>query len=356
MDIALRTLSRSRRLGLVTSTMEYAKLGATGVEVSRICLGTVFRAEPDEQNCCAVIAKAIDLGCNFLDCANVYRNGLSEDFVGKAIKGMRQQLVITTKVGALATSGSHSAGLSRCALMREAEASLLRLKTDYIDLYLCHFPDPGTPLEETLRAMDDLVRQGKIRYPGCSNFPAWQLCESLWISDRAGLISFACNQALYNLLDRRIEDELMPFCAYKNVALTVYASTAIGLLSGHCRYGHPPPARSPWDSGPYNYRAAMTRRTDEVVQTLIDIARKRSKTPIQVAIAWCLSRPQVTSVIVGADTMAHVEEDFGAAGWQLAEGEMAQLEEVSAGMRMVLRKDAPEGYIPKPLGEAATEN
>jgi aryl-alcohol dehydrogenase-like predicted oxidoreductase len=194
--------------------------------------------------------------------------------------------------------------------------------------------------------MEDLVRQGKIRYPGCCNFPAWQLCESLWISGRANLAAFVCDQMPYSLLDRRIEDELVPLCRHKQVSITAYAPTVIGLLSGLCRFGQPPPPGSPWYLGPYNYRAAMTRKTDQVVATLIDIARERGKTPMQVAMAWCLKRGEVTSVIVGADTVEYVEEDFGAVGWRLADEERARLDQVSKGMRMTVRKDSPEGFQP----------
>jgi aryl-alcohol dehydrogenase-like predicted oxidoreductase len=226
------------------------------------------------------------------------------------------------------------------------EASLTRLKVDYIDLYLCHFPDPDTPLEETLRTLDDLVRQGKIRYPGCSNFPAWQMCESLWISDRGSLAKFACNQVAYSLLDRRIEEELIPFCAHANVGITAYATTAIGLLSGRYGYGQAPPTGSPWALGPYNYRAIMTRAVDDVIRALAATARERQKSPAQVAMAWCLARPQVASVIVGADTTEHVAEDFGAVGWQLSAGEVNHLDTVSWGMRMSVSKDALQGYDP----------
>jgi aryl-alcohol dehydrogenase-like predicted oxidoreductase len=326
--------------------MDYAALGRTGLKVSRLCLGTAFRSERDKPACVEVIRRAVDLGCNFIDCANAYREGLSEEIVGEAVRGDRDSLVIASKVGAAVEAGINGGGLSRKAIMREAEASLRRLRTGYIDLYLCHFPDPGTPLEETLRAMDDLVRQGKIRYTGCCNFPAWQLCESLWISDRANLASFVCDQVAYNLLDRRAEEELLTFCRHKNVSVTAFAPTAIGLLSGQCRRGQPPPPGSPWDRGPYNYRAAMTAQTDRVIQELLDIARERGKTPMQVALAWCLTRPEVTSVIIGADTVEHVDEDFGAARWKLSDEERARLDRLTEGMRMSIRKDAPDGYRP----------
>jgi aryl-alcohol dehydrogenase-like predicted oxidoreductase len=324
--------------------MEYLKLGATDIEVSRLCLGTVFRAEGPEAACLATIERAADLGCNFLDCANVYRDGFSEQVVGKAVKGRRNKFIITSKVGAATVEGVNNGGLSRRTIMRDVEASLKRLGTDYIDFYLCHFPDPNTPLDETLRAMDDLVRQGKIRHPGCSNFPAWQLCEALRLSSESNCASFACNQVQWSLLDRRIEEELIPLCTSKNVAITVFAVTFIGLLSGRYRYGQPPPPGTPWEKGPYNYRAAMTRATDRVIQTIIEVAQQRGKTAVQVAIAWCLTRPQITSVIIGADVPEQVEEDFGALGWKLADDELSRLNDVSEGMRMTVYKDAPDGY------------
>lgn len=326
--------------------MEYAKLGCTNMEVSRVCLGTVFRSEGDEQSCIALISRAIDLGCNFIDCANVYRDGLSEQFVAKVLQGRRDRLLITTKVGARTREGINCGGLSRDTILRDVEDSLKRLQTDYIDLYLCHFPDQDTPLEETLRAMDDLVRQGKIRYPGCSNFPAWELTESLRVSDRAHLARFVCNQVVYSLLDRGIEDELIPMCGRESVAITTYAPTAIGLLTGHYRYGEAPLGGSPWELGPYNYRAAMTRQTDQVIQLLTYIANEHGNSPAQVAIRWCLMKPHVASVIVGADTIKHLEEDVGAVDCKLSAEEVARLDTVSASMRMFIRKDAVRGYNP----------
>jgi aryl-alcohol dehydrogenase-like predicted oxidoreductase len=255
--------------------MDYVQLGFTGIRVSRISLGTVFRSEPDEAKSVATVHRAADLGCNFLDCANIYRDGLSERIVGKAIKGRRDQFVVTTKVGSPTAPDINGEGLSRKNIFREVEASLSRLDTDYIDLYLCHFPDPRTPIEETVQAMDDLVRQGKIRYPGCSNFAAWQLSEALGFSTREHLYPFACNQVLYNMLDRHIEDELIPYVRRCRVAITVFAATAIGLLSGRYRYGQPPPPGSSWARGPYNYRVAMTRKVDRVIQAVIEIAQER---------------------------------------------------------------------------------
>ena len=279
--------------------MEYARLGSTDLRVSRVCLGTVFRSEMDEATCLRALETGLDFGINFVDCANVYREGYSETIVGKFLKGRREQLIVNTKVGS--DLGGESGGLSRAAIVRAVEASLKRLKTDFVDSYLCHFPDPSVPAEETVRAMDDLVRQGKIRYPGCSNFETWRLFEALDVSRHGNMASFASNQVLYSLLDRRIEDELVPFCRERNVAITCFATTAIGLLSGRYRYGQPPPADTSWFRGPYNYRAAVSQQVDEVIAALLEIASARGKTPTQVAMAWCLGRPGVTAVITGAD-------------------------------------------------------
>jgi aryl-alcohol dehydrogenase-like predicted oxidoreductase len=324
--------------------MEYANLGNTGIKVSRICLGTVFRSDGDEWACRAVIARALDLGCNFIDCANVYRDGLSEQFVGRAIRGRRHDVVLATKVGAV--TGERAGGLSRAAIIRQVEASLARLGTDYIDLYSCHFPDPLVKIEETVRALDELVGQGKVRHIGCSNFAVSLLSEALAISERDHLASFVSNQVMYNLLSRQAEDDVIPFAAGHGVSITAFAPTMIGLLSGHCRYGQAPPPGSPWDRGPYNYRAVMSRHVDSVIAALIEIAGYRGKTPIQVALAWCLENSQITSVIVGADKPEHIDEDFGAAGWHLTDAERDHLNRVSAGMRIAIPKDAPDGFQP----------
>lgn len=326
--------------------MEYTKLGSTELKVSRICLGTVFRSEMDQDSCIATIHEAQAQGCNYLDCANIYRNGLSEQIVGKAIKGRRDQFVVSTKVGAEPTTGGAAGkgGLGRESITNAIEDSLQRLDTDYVDTYLCHFPDPATPIEETLGAMDKLVRQGKIRYPGCSNFESWRLCEALNACEGDGLAPFVCNQVLYSLLDRQVEYETVPYCMRRNVSVTVFATTLIGLLSGRYRFGKAPPEGTSWHRGPYNYRAAMTLHTDEVIAAVIDVAMARGKTPTQVAMAWCLANPGVTSVIIGADTIERVRENWGAVGWQLTEEELDRLNKVSKGHCLEVRKDCPDGW------------
>jgi aryl-alcohol dehydrogenase-like predicted oxidoreductase len=324
--------------------MQYTTLGLSNLTVSRISLGTVFRSEPPDDVCLAAIDEAAERGCNFIDCANCYRDGLSERLVGRFLRGRRDRFVVTTKVGAAMASSDQPAGLSRAAIHRAVDASLRRLGTDYIDCYLCHMPDPDTPIEETLGAMDELVRAGKIRYPGCSRFESWRLRESLTVAERDGVSPFICNQVGYSLLDRRIEDELVPLCRQRNVAITAFACTAIGLLSGRFRHGQAPPPETSWARGPYNFRAAMTPGVDRVVQALIDVAERHDRTPTQVAMAWCLRQDPVASVIIGADTPERVRENLDAADWILPDDDWEHLNRLSQGQRLVVRKDCPRGY------------
>ncbi len=325
--------------------MEYRNLGKTGVKVSSICLGTAFRGQDDEKICIQVIDRAIDLGCNFIDTA-LYGQGRSETIVGKALKDKRDHIVLCTKVFALLGNSPNHSGLSRLNLMRAIEDSLKRLRTDHIDLYLLHRFDPETPLEETLRALDDMVRKGKVRYIGCSRFSAWKIMEALWTSDVRRLDPFVCIQNQYNLLNRReLEPDLMPLCREHGLGILVYSPLAIGLLSGRFRRGQEPPANTPWGKGSlrglspskYDFEAAMTERADRIVQTLIDIGAKHGKTPAQVAVAWLLDHEEVSALIHGADLPEQVDEVFGAADWRLASESRATLDEVS-------KVDEPKKY------------
>jgi len=324
--------------------MQYTHLGASELRVSRLSMGTVFRREPDERTCIEAIHTARELGCNYLDCANVYRDGLSEVIVGRAIRGQRDQYVVSTKVGTAMPSVATTTGLRRDNITACCEASLRRLDTDYLDCYVCHTPDPDTPIDETLAALDQLVKQGKIRYPGVSNFASWQVFEALQCCGEHARTAPVCNQVGYSLLDRRIENELVPFCSRLGVGITVYASTAIGLLSGRYRYGQPAPEGSSWHRGPYNYRAAMTPAVGQVIDAVVDIARRHDRTPLQVAVAWCLRLPVVNAVIIGTDTPEMARENFGMGDWELLPEEIAELDEVSDGHSLAVRKDCPEGY------------
>ena len=310
--------------------MKYRNFGGAGVKVSPICLGTAFRGAPDEDVCRATIDRAIDVGINFIDCANEYQRGRCERIVGRALTGRRDQIVLTTKVCSPTGDGPNDAGLSRFHIMREVENSLSRLQTDYIDIYLAHSVDLDTPIEETLGAFDDLVRQGKVRYIGCSNFAAWQVCKALWTSDRRNLTPFICVQDHYNLLDRRIERELMPLCRSEGLGIMTYSATAVGLLTGRFRRGQPPPPGTLWAGNLKRFEQTMTPAADRVVETLISIAAERGRTPAQIAIAWILSHPGISSAMIGPDAPAHVDENIGGIGWKLGDEELRKLNDASA--------------------------
>lgn len=315
--------------------MEYRNFGLAGVKISPICLGVAFRGRPDKPLQRATIERAIEAGVNFIDCANTYQRGDSERVLGEVIKDRRDQFVITTKVCEPINKGSNDPtvpndrGLSRFHIMREVEKSLSRLQTDYIDIYLLHHVDPTTPIEETLRALDDLVRQGKVRYIGCANFAAWQVCKGLWISERRNLAPFICVQNHYNLLDRSPEREIMPFCRAEGLGMMTYSPLAIGLLTGRFRHGVAPPADTPWGQGRLRFDEVMSPDADRVVETLIRIGAARGKTPAQVAIAWVLSHPEISAAMIGPDSPEQVEENLGGVGWELTDDERAALDEAS---------------------------
>ena len=308
--------------------MEYRRLGQAGVKVSRICFGAGVRGPLDEAQFVQAIERAIDLGCNFIDCANNYGKGESESILGRVIKGKRDDLVITSKVFTRTGPGPNDGGLSRYHIMREVERSLQKLQTDRIDIYYMHHVDPGTALAETLRTMEDLVRQGKVRYIGVSNFNGARVVELLWTAERLGLEPIVCLQNQYNLLHRRqIETDLLPVCRRFGLGLMTYSPLAVGLLSGRFRRGVPPPANGFWTQS--QLEGTLSERGDQVVQTLIDLAHERDVTPAQMAIAWLLDHPEVTAPITGADRPEYVDEVFGALDIQLTSTEREKLDQVS---------------------------
>jgi 1-deoxyxylulose-5-phosphate synthase len=296
--------------------MEYRRLGHAGIKVSPICLGAGVRGLLDENRFLRTIAHAIDLGCNFIDCANNYGVGQSERLLGQAIKGKRDQLVITSKVFTKVGPGPNDQGLSRRHIMQQVDRSLKQLQTDWIDIYYMHRPDPDTPIEETLRTMEDLVRQGKVRYVGASNHTAAQAIELLWIADRLGLEPIVCVQNHYNLLHRwEIEPELMAVCGRYGLGLLAYSPLAVGLLSGRFRLGATPPSDTYWDQE--RLQAALTERADQIVGTLVELAAELGATPAQLAIAWLLDHAEITAPIVGADRPEYVDEVLGALSLRL---------------------------------------
>ncbi|MFH1567907.1 MAG: aldo/keto reductase [Gemmatimonadota bacterium] len=310
--------------------MDYVNLGRAGVKVSRICLGTAFRGQADDKTCVRIIDRALDLGCNFIDSANFYGQGRSETIVGKALKQKRDDAVLTTKVWSPMGQGPNDRGLSRFHIMRELERSLKRLQTSHVDLYLLHAFDGDTPLDETLRAMDDLVAQGKVRYVGACNFTAAQVVESLWTGDSLGLRPLACLQNQYNLLHRwELEPELLSLCRRRGLGLMTYSPLAIGLLSGRFRKGQAPPPDSPWAKGHYDLIRALTDQVDDIIQTLVDLGGKHGKSPAQVAVAWILDHEEVSAAIVGPDTPDHVDDVCGGLEWRLTPEERHALDQAS---------------------------
>ena len=310
--------------------MNYTNLGATGLKISPVCLGTnMFGAGyVDDARAVSVIDAALDAGINFVDTADAYNAGHSEVVVGKAIRERRDDFVVATK-GFIATGdGPNDVGLSRKHLISAVDASLRRLDTDYIDLYQVHYYDPDTPLEETLRTLDDLVRAGKIRYIGCSNFAAWQLMKALWVSDKHGLERFQSVQPEYNLGKRDIEGELFDACEDQNVGIIPYQIFMGGVLTGRYDRSAPPPDDSHMASR--HAQRAMgtywTERTFDMVESLKAVADELDVSVPQLMIAWALSRPQITSVIVGASRPQQAYANAEAASIELPNELVARID------------------------------
>jgi len=308
--------------------MNYRRLGKAGVKVSPLCLGAGVRGQLDESRFTRTIHRAIDLGCNFFDCANNYGGGRSETRLGQAIKGKRDDLVITSKVYTRVGPGPNDGGLSRYHIVREVERSLSKLQTDHIDIYYLHQVDPETELAETLRTMEDLVRQGKVHYVGASNHSAAQVIELLWTAERLGLEPIVCLQNQYNLLHRwKMEPEVLDACRRYGLGLMTYSPLAVGLLSGRFRRGVVPPADTPWTAE--RLSEVLHDQTEHVIQTLCDLAAARNATPAQLAIAWILDHPEVTAPIVGADRPEYVDDVFSALEIALTRQERQILDDAS---------------------------
>ncbi len=293
--------------------MQYRNLGKAGVKVSPICLGTMmFGGQTDDATSRRIIHKAHDLGINFLDTADMYNAGESERVVGRAIADRREQIVLATKGRQKMGDGPNDQGASRFHLMHALDHSLRRLGTDYIDLYYVHTPDYDTPIEETLRALDDMVRSGKVRYIACSNFRAWRLCEALWTSDKLNLNAFCCIQPLYNIVNRDIEVELLPLCQEKGIGVVSYSPLARGILTGKYAPGAKPPEGSRASRNDKRMQQAEWREDSLLVaQRLKAHAESRGVSLSQFALAWCLANPIVTSIIVGPRTEEQFDDNLG---------------------------------------------
>jgi len=316
--------------------MEYKQLGNTGVFVSRICLGAmtfggvggIFEVIGGlrQHDVDALVANSLDAGVNFIDTANVYAAGESETMTRKALGQRRKDVVLATKVFGRMGSGANQVGLSRLHIMQEVEASLLRLNTDYIDLYQIHQFDPLTPFEETLGALTDLVRQGKVRYIGCSNLTAWQIMKSLGVSALGHLDKFITLQAYYSLAGRELEREIVPMLLDQKMWLLVWSPLAGGFLTAKFKRGSidENARRSKFSFPPVNLEKGY-----DIIDLMIKVASKHSATVAQVALAWLLHQPAVTSVIIGARNGDQLKDNLGSVEVKLSEADLRELDEVS---------------------------
>jgi aryl-alcohol dehydrogenase-like predicted oxidoreductase len=322
--------------------MNYRKLGNSGLLVSEIALGTMIFGEKSERStppeeARSIIHRFLDEGGNHIDTADVYAGGRSEEIVGQAIKGRRDQVVLATKVRFLMGEGPNDQGLSRYHIMKGVEDSLRRLDTETIDLLYMHCWDPLTPIAESLRAFDDLVASGKVRYIGVSNFKSWQLMKALSVSDANGWARFVAAQYQYSLVKRDIEKEFSDLCQSEGVGITPWGPLGGGFLTGKYQRGKPPKGASEGRIGvtPDESEEAWHRRNTEQNWAVLEVIGKvagnhKGTTVSQIAVAWLLAQPAVASVIVGVRTMDQLEDNLGATALQLQAEEIAELNQVSA--------------------------
>ncbi len=311
--------------------MRFRNLGDTGLKVSEVGLGcNNFGMRVDASGTAAVVHAALDCGINFFDTADYYGKSQSEVFLGQALGKRRSEVVIATKFGLPMGDSPLTQGASRRYVMRAAEASLKRLNTDYIDLYQIHFPDPETPIQETLGALSDLVHQGKVRYIGCSNFSGWQLADADWTASAFGFESFVCAQNQYSLLDRRVEKEVIPACEHFGLGLLPYFPLASGLLTGKYQRNHEPPQGTRLSSPNPGVGTSLSDAKFDRVEALAGFAEEREHTLLQLAFCWLLSQPVISSVIAGATSAGQVQSNVAAAkDWRLQAEEMQVVAEIS---------------------------
>jgi aryl-alcohol dehydrogenase-like predicted oxidoreductase len=312
--------------------MESRNVGRTGLRVSEVGLGcNNFGARLDLEGTRRVVHRALDAGITLFDTADSYGNrGGSERLLGEILGDRRKDIVLATKFGMAFDEARDMKGASRRYIMTAVEDSLRRLRTDWIDLYQLHTPDPLTPIEETLRALDDLVRAGKVRYIGTSNMPAWQVVEALWTSQSRNLNAFASCQDEYSLVVRHIEKDLVPAMQAYGLGLLPFFPLASGLLTGKYRRGAAAPAGTRFAKIERLANRYMTERNFEIVEKLDAFAKARSHTLLELAFSWLAARPQVASVIAGATSAEQVEQNAKAIAWKLTPEEMAEIDRVSA--------------------------
>jgi aryl-alcohol dehydrogenase-like predicted oxidoreductase len=304
-------------------------LGKTGIKVSQLSLGTNnFGSQLDEESSIRIIKEAVDLGINSIDGADVYAGGKSEQIIGNAIRGDRGRVVLATKVAATVGGGPNDTGLSRKHIVSQVDVSLKRLQTDYIDLYYMHRFDPETPLEETLRTFDYLMREGKILYLACSNFAVQQIRAANEVSERLALEKVVAVQLPYNIINREIEREVLPLCYENQLGLVTYSPLMGGFLTGKYKEGAPAPKGSRPEYMPF-FRETLNKQENYTsLNKLLEIAQTARLPPGQIALQWVLKNPAVTSVVVGASSPEQVEDNCRTAESKLSEKVLATLDEV----------------------------
>lgn len=310
--------------------MEYRRMGRSGLKVSEICLGTMtFGHGADLEEAKRMVELSLDAGVNFFDVADSYGAGQAEIFLGKALKERRRDAIVATKFFNPMGPGPNDSGMSRVHIMHAIEDSLRRLQTDYVDLLYIHHVDVQTPLEEMLRALDDLVHQGKVRYIACSNYEAWRLSEALWISDSKNLARFECYQPQYNLVVRDIEQELIPLCQFKGLGVVTWSPLGGGFLSGKYKPGQYTVKGTRSEEGWGYPRQYFAPNADETLGVLLKVAEELGRSPAQVALRWVLEQPAITSVIVGARTVEQLQNNLQASGWRIGGEALERLDDVS---------------------------
>jgi aryl-alcohol dehydrogenase-like predicted oxidoreductase len=310
--------------------MQYRRMGRSGLKVSEICLGTMtFGHGANEAESKRMVDMAVDRGINFFDTANTYADFQSEVFLGRALKHRRREAIVATKFFNPTGPGPNDSGMSRVHIMQAIEDSLRRLDMDYVDIYYIHHVDTQVPLEEMLRALDDLVHQGKVRYIACSNYQAWRLMEALWISDHNGLARFECYQPQYSLVVRDIEQELIPLCRYKGLGVVAWSPLAGGFLSGKYKPGQRSLAGTRSGESWVYPEPFFAPNADETLAELLKVSDEIGHSPAQVALRWVTDRPAVTAAIVGARSVKQLESNLGALDIRLDGESLERLNKVS---------------------------
>ncbi len=311
--------------------MDYRNLGRAGLKVSEICLGTMtFGNGADQAGASRMVDAALAAGVNFFDTANSYVGGTSETMLGEALKGKRHEAVIASKVFNPMGHRPNDSGMSRLHIKQQIEGVLKRLQTDYVDIFFIHHVDHTTPLEEMLRAFDDLVREGKVLYTACSNFEAWRLMESLWLSEINGWEKFACYQPQYSLVVRDIDEEIVPVLQLKGLGCVAWSPLGSGYLTGKYTPGSLKVQGSRSAEGWGFQSRFFAPNHAEILQGLLDVSKELGRSPAQVALRWVMDQPFMTSAIVGARNAEQLGETLKAGGWRLPPEALAKLDKISA--------------------------